>query len=60
MQFKDLDLTEIIGLIRSGETTQEEVFRFFLNRIESIDPKIEAFNWVNHGFMERPLESELA
>jgi Asp-tRNA(Asn)/Glu-tRNA(Gln) amidotransferase A subunit family amidase len=47
MEFKDLSLKEIIGKIKSGETTQEEVYRYFLNRIDSVNPSIDAFNYIN-------------
>ena len=60
MEFKDMGLKEIISLIRNGETTQHEVFRYFLNRISSLDGEIEAFNFVNNGFAERPIDSALA
>ncbi|MDD2908113.1 MAG: Asp-tRNA(Asn)/Glu-tRNA(Gln) amidotransferase subunit GatA [Candidatus Gracilibacteria bacterium] len=47
MSFKDLSLEEIIGKINSKETTREEVFEYFMKRIEKYDSKIESFNFVN-------------
>ena len=35
MEFKDLSLKEIIAKIKSGETTQEIVYDYFLNRIKN-------------------------
>ena len=60
MEFKDLSLKEIIELIKSQKTTQEEVYRYFLNRIDVLDPEIQAFNFVNNGFNVRSLDSKLA
>jgi Asp-tRNA(Asn)/Glu-tRNA(Gln) amidotransferase A subunit family amidase len=47
MNFKDLSLEQIIEKIKSGETTREEVFYYFGNRIEKYDEKIKSFNYVN-------------
>jgi hypothetical protein len=47
MNFKDLSLEEIISKIKSGETTREEVFNYFQNRIEKYDNKIKSYNYIN-------------
>jgi len=40
-------LEEIIKKINSKETTREEVFEYFIKRIEKYDSKLQAFNFVN-------------
>jgi Asp-tRNA(Asn)/Glu-tRNA(Gln) amidotransferase A subunit family amidase len=47
MNFKDLSLEEIIKKIENKETSKEEVFKYFLDRIEKYDSKTNAFNFVN-------------
>jgi len=47
MNFKDLSLEEIIENIKSKKTTREEVFEYFLKRIEKYDDKVQCFNYVN-------------
>ncbi len=42
-----MSLEEIISKIKSSETSKEEVFSYFLNRIEKYDPKLKAFNSIN-------------
>jgi aspartyl-tRNA(Asn)/glutamyl-tRNA(Gln) amidotransferase subunit A len=44
---KDLSLIEIIDQIKTGKTTSEEVFQYFLKRIEKYDGKVQSFNFVN-------------
>lgn len=51
MNFKDLSLEEIISKIKSGETTREEVFKYFQNRIEKYDAKIKSYNFVNKEWL---------
>lgn len=60
MEFKNLSLKEIIGLIKSWKTTQKEVYEYFLSRISELDGGIQAFNYVNSSFSEKNQESELA
>ncbi|MDD3145244.1 MAG: Asp-tRNA(Asn)/Glu-tRNA(Gln) amidotransferase subunit GatA [Candidatus Gracilibacteria bacterium] len=48
MNFKDLSLEEIIKKINSKETTREEVFEYFIKRIDKYDSKLQAFNFVNY------------
>jgi Asp-tRNA(Asn)/Glu-tRNA(Gln) amidotransferase A subunit family amidase len=47
MNFKDLSLEQIIEKIKNKETTKEEVFKYFINRIEKYDDKIKSFNYIN-------------
>ncbi|MBT3727020.1 hypothetical protein HOG21_05020 [bacterium] len=47
MNFKDLNLEEIIGKIKNKETTSTEVFNYFLKRIEKYDKKIKSYNYLN-------------
>jgi len=60
MEFKDLSLKQIIAEIKSGKTTQKEVCDYFLTRIKTLDPKIEAFNLVRDVFEEKDIHSPLA
>lgn len=53
MNFKDLSLEEIISKIKSKETTKEEVFEYFLKRIEKFDGKTEAYNYVNKEWLNK-------
>ncbi|MBT5492389.1 hypothetical protein HOK00_09245 [bacterium] len=47
MNFKNLSLEEIIENIKLKETTKEEVFNYFLKRIEQYDKKLNCFNFIN-------------
>jgi predicted DNA-binding protein YlxM (UPF0122 family) len=47
MKFKDLSLEEIIDKIKSSETTREDVFNYFLGRINKYDNKLQCFNFIN-------------
>ena len=47
MNFKNLSLEEIIEKIKIKETTKEEVFNYFQNRIEKYDDKIKSYNYIN-------------
>jgi hypothetical protein len=49
MNFKDLSLEEIISKIKSKETTKEDVFKYFLDRIQKYDPKVQSYNFVNEN-----------
>jgi aspartyl-tRNA(Asn)/glutamyl-tRNA(Gln) amidotransferase subunit A len=60
MKFKEKSLKEIIAMIKSGETTQKEVYDYFLNRIRTLDPQIEAFNLVQETFQAQDIHSALA
>jgi predicted dehydrogenase len=42
MSLKDLSLEEIIKKLKSSEVTKEEVFSYFLKRIEKFDDKIQS------------------
>lgn len=59
-EFKNQSLKQIISEIKSGETTQKEVYEYFLNRIQTLDPKVEAFNLVHDTFTEQDIHSPLA
>lgn len=59
-EFKNLSLKQIIAMIKSGETTQKEVYDYFLGRIKTLDPKVEAFNLVHDSFIEQDIHSPLA
>ncbi|EKE29974.1 MAG: Glutamyl-tRNA(Gln) amidotransferase subunit A [uncultured bacterium (gcode 4)] len=60
MEFKDLSLKEIIAKIKDGTTTQNEVYRYFLGRIDEVNPQIEAFNTINRECNDVSATSELA
>lgn len=59
-EFKNLSLKEIIAMIKSGETTQKEIYEYFLGRIKTLDPEVEAFNLVHDSFTEQDIRSPLA
>ncbi len=60
MEFKTLSLKELIQEIKSGKTTQKEVYDYFFDRIKTLDPKIEAFNLVHDTFVDQDIHSPLA
>lgn len=62
MNFKDLSLEEIILKIKSKETTKQEVFEYFLNRIKKYDEKIQSYNFVNLDWLNKDawIDSPLA
>ena len=60
MEFKNLSLKQIIQEIKSGKAAQKEVYDYFLARIKTLDPKLEAFNSVNETFTEQDVHSPLA
>jgi aspartyl-tRNA(Asn)/glutamyl-tRNA(Gln) amidotransferase subunit A len=51
MKFKDLSLEEIIDKIKSSETTREDVFNYFLGRINKYDNKLQCFNFINEKWL---------
>ncbi len=53
MNLKDLSLEQIIKDIESNKYTKQEVFDYFLNRIEKYDDKINAFNFVNTNWFNK-------
>ncbi len=53
MEFKDLSLIEIIEKIKSGKTTSQEVFEYFIARIEKYDSKVKSFNFVNKDWLNK-------
>lgn len=58
MNFKDLSLTDIISKIKEWETTKEEVFNYFLNRIEKFDDKVQSFNFINKDWLNIDAEKD--
>ena len=44
---KDLTLEQLIEDIKSGKTTNKEVFQYFKKRIEKYDDTIQSYNFVN-------------
>ena len=44
---KDLTLEQLIEDIKSGKTTNKEVFQYFQKRIEKYDDTIQSYNFVN-------------
>jgi Asp-tRNA(Asn)/Glu-tRNA(Gln) amidotransferase A subunit family amidase len=47
MTFKDLSLEELIGKIKSGETTAADVKSYFLERAKKYDGDLNTFNFLN-------------
>ncbi|MBB1565283.1 Asp-tRNA(Asn)/Glu-tRNA(Gln) amidotransferase subunit GatA [Candidatus Gracilibacteria bacterium] len=58
MNFKDLSLEEIISKIKSKETTKEDVFKYFLDRIQKYDPKVQSYNFVNENGLNIETDNE--
>ena len=58
MNFKDLSLEEIISKIKSKETTKEDVFKYFLDRIQKYDPKVQSYNFVNENWLNIETDNE--
>ena len=58
MNFKDLSLEEIISKIKSKETTKEDVFKYFLDRIQKYDSKIQSYNFVNENWLNIETDNE--
>jgi len=59
MEFKNLSLKEIIHFIKSWETTQKEVYDYFANRINILNPELLAFDSIRN-FSEQDKNSPLA
>jgi len=53
MNFEKMSLEEIISLIKEEKTTKQEVFDYFLKRIEKIDQKIKSFVFVNKDWLNK-------
>lgn len=51
MNFKDLSLEQIIEKINSWDTSKDEVFNYFQNRIEKHDKKIKSYNYINKNWL---------
>lgn len=60
MEFHTLSLKQIIQEIKSGNTTQKEVYDHFLARIKTLDPTLEAFNLVHETYEDQDVHSPLA
>lgn len=58
MNFKDLSLEEIISKIKSKETTKEDVFKYFLDRIQKYDSKVQSYNFVNENWLNIETDNE--
>ncbi len=57
---KDLSLTEIIEQIKAGKTSSQEVFDYFLQRINKYDSKIQSFNFINQAGYTSEINTPLA
>lgn len=57
MNFKDLSLEEIILKIKSNETTKNEVFQYFLDRISKYDNKVQSFNFINIDWLNKEADN---
>ena len=44
MPYKNLSLIELAGLIKSGKTTSEEIYNYFLERTKQYNGELNAFN----------------
>jgi aspartyl-tRNA(Asn)/glutamyl-tRNA(Gln) amidotransferase subunit A len=60
MELKNLSLKQIIAEIKTGKTTQKEVYDYFISRIQQLDPTIEAFNTVHEVYHPQDIHSPLA
>lgn len=60
IEFKNLSLKQLIQEIKSGNTTQNEVYDYFRDRIRTLDPEVEAFNTVHDTFQTQNIHSVLA
>ena len=60
MNFKDLSLEEIIGKIKSGETTASDVKSYFLERAKKYDGNLNTFNFLNEDVVINDADGELA
>ncbi len=53
MSYKDLSLEQLIDYIKSGKTSKEEVFNYFLKRIEKYDWKLKSYNFINKNWLSK-------
>jgi len=60
MNFKNMSLEEIISKIKSWETTNKEVFDYFLDRTMKYDDKIKSYNLINQNWLNNNTEGKLA
>ena len=44
MPYKNLSLVELSDLIKSGKTTSEEIYTYFLKRTKQYNGELNAFN----------------
>ena len=44
MDYKNLSLIELSDLIKSGKTTSEEIYNYFLTRTKQYNGELNAFN----------------
>lgn len=44
MQYKHLSLIELRELIKSGKTTSEEIYSYFLDRTKQYNEELNVFN----------------
>ncbi|MDD2871355.1 MAG: Asp-tRNA(Asn)/Glu-tRNA(Gln) amidotransferase subunit GatA [Candidatus Gracilibacteria bacterium] len=58
MNFKDLSLEQLLEEIKSGKTSSEEVFKYFLDRIEKYDSKINSYNFVNKNGLNKIADTD--
>ena len=59
MTFKDLSLEELIGKIKSGETTAADVKSYFLERAKKYDGDLNTFNFLNEDVVINDADWEL-
>lgn len=55
-----MSLEEIISKIKSGETTNKEVFDYFMARTKKYDDKIKSYNFLNENWLNNNTEGKLA
>ena len=60
MDFSKLTLLEIIDALKTKKATPEEVYSFFLNKIEDTDGAVQAFNFVNESIQATDIDTPLA
>ena len=49
-ELRSLSLREIIDLVRAKKLSQAEVYSYFLDRIHTLDPQVEAFNSIQEAY----------
>lgn len=60
MQLHELSLLDLVAQLKSGKISQADAYAHFLGRIKALDPKVEAFNFVNEAFEAKDAASPLA